>query len=341
MPNTAFETMLASTVDYRGPKIFEQVINSYPVFAWIKDKNGIVPWEGGGENIETLIATGENDGFAARAPKTPIDFAEIDPIEIVEIPWRNINGPIFWYKYQEEINVGKNKIIDFVNTIVDRGAKGAIKAFASEVWQGGAGEHLHGLPAMLASTGTYMGKDRTDTEWRPRSGAAYTDTDSTVYGPYTTSEAFDETEGTDKGLSRIYWDCCDNGGGDAPDLGVTGLVIFEKLCAIAEAKKMLNRNDRMAQLGFPENIQYRNMTVVWDRKCGAVAATPDNTTFYLLNSRTLKLRPMAGYSGTFKSTDTESTLGGQGVDARVRLLKWMGNFVMTEPRRNGMMTGKT
>jgi hypothetical protein len=341
LPSTPFETMLASTLDFRGPEVVDQLYRSHPLSAWLKANKRVKEWEGGGENIEQIIKIGRNGTFAARDYKEQLQFTETNPLDFVEIPSRFINGHITWYNAQEESNQGKFKIIDFVNELIDDGQQSMSDVMALEFWQGGTGEHLHGLPAILSASNTYMGLLRTTAGnefWRAKTGASYT-FDSVTYGPFNSAEPFVIEGGTDGGIRGLYNACCDNGGTDGPDFGITSEALYNKLVALIGAERV-RYNEKMAEIGYPENIQFRGATIVWDRFCGAAAGTPDATTFAFLNSKYLALRPYKGYGNSVKKTAPFS-LNPVGLQAKSVIISWRGNLVCKKPQRCGMLTGKT
>lgn len=346
MPSTATETMLSATLDNRGSQVYDQVIMSHPLGAWLKKGKRIKVWDGGGENIESIIKTGQNDRFAARDYKTQLTFAEQDPLEVVEIPSRFINGSIMWFEAQEESNVGKTKIIDFANALIDDGATSAADRMALEFWEDGATEHLHGLPAIISAANTYQGILRTTAGhefWRAKTGAAFTITFpngmTQVCGPYGTAEPLVLSGGTDGGVNKLYNDLCENGGTDGPDFAITSETLYNKLWDLVGAERV-RYNEKFAEIGYPENIAFKGMTIVWDRNCGLAAHTPDATTFIMLNSKYLALRPYVGYNETFKRTPV-TYLHALGLFAKTIMMQWRGNLASNRPGKMGALSLKT
>lgn len=345
MPSTAFATMMAATLDSRKTEIFDQVKASHPLLAWMNAGGRIEVWEGGGENIEFNVKNDMSDRFAARDYKTPLSFKEQNPVEVLEIPRRFVNGSVIWYDAQVEANKGKFKIFDLVDILVEDAKTSASDVFALQLWQGGTGENLHGIPAIMTAA-TYATKARTTTTnnwWMARQGATYTITypngNTRVFGPYNTAEPLVISGGTDGGITKLYNDCCENGGTGGPDFAITSETLFRKLQDLVGAER-IRYNEKMAELGYPENIQFRGATIVWDTNCGAVAGTPDATTFIFLNSKFLKLKPYSEYSKGFRATETFN-LHSQGILAEGKMMQWAGNLICYKPSKQGMLTGKT
>lgn len=353
MPSTPFDTLLALQLDTRKQKTYDQVIDAHPLTAWMRAGKRIEPWEEGGENIEFNLQVDLNDTFAARDYKTQLQFAEQNPIITAEIPRRFINGSMTWYEAQEESNRGKFKIRDFVDTLIGNAQAAAADALALEMWQGGTGEHLHGIPLIVDHARTYAGITTEPTTTPANNYWCAKDTDAghtsivvthpngntVTYGPYHTSEALVREGGTDGGIRKLYNDCCLNGGTGGPDFAITSETLYNRLAVLVGAERIVH-NEKMAQIGYPENFMYRKATVVWDRNCGAAAGTPDATTFYFLNSEYLKLKPYIEYAKGFKSTAT-FTQYANGVWAKARLMQWCGNLICYKPQRCGRLTNKT
>jgi hypothetical protein len=325
---------------------YDQIFTSQPLLAKTMENGQVKPWESGGENLEFILRTSGNDTFEARAYKTALDFKEADPLEFVELPSRFINGSLMYYDAQVESNQGKTKVVDLVETLVSTARDSAKTALAMELWQDGSDEHLHGIGAIFHHSNTYMGKDRTATGmeyWKSRvSDAGHTsftqthaDGTSITYGPYHTAEPLVVSGGTDGGISKLYDDLCDNGGADGPDFAMTINTLFRKLSAVAKAEGF-GYNEKMAQLGWPENLQYRNMVIVWDWNATNYDAGP----FIACATKYLQLKPYMGYDTKFKSTPTIE-LYSQGLWAKAKMMQWRGNLACVKPQKTGALTGKT
>jgi hypothetical protein len=285
--------------------------------------------------------------MAARDYKTAIPMAESDPLQTVEIGRRYVNGSITWYDAQEEANSSsKTRIISFVNTLIDNGKNSLADIIAQELWQGGTGEHLHGLPAIVSATNTYMGINRSTVGnewWKANVGGTFSRAvgagKTRTIGNLNSPEPLVIEGGADGGIRALYNACCDNGGTDGPDFGITNETLYNKIIALIGAERV-RYNEKMAEIGYPENIQYKGAVIVWDANCGILAGTPDTTTFYFLNSKYLKLRPYGAYAKGPVTTETVS-LKPQGLMAKTKLMQWAGNLTCSRPSKVGALTGKT
>jgi hypothetical protein len=339
--------MMTATVNYRGPEVFDQVKQSNPTLAWITRDGRIDPWDGGAD-IEIPVRIGMNDSFAARDYKEQIVFGEQDPLDFVTLPARGISGNIMWYNRQAEENerAGKQRILAFTNKLIDDARDAAQSRLGLEIWQDGSGEHLHGIGSFLENANTYMGIDRTvagNEYWKAKTTDAVVDTtgftitwpDGTTQacGPYHTAESLVLAGGTDGGLTTIYDDLCDNGGTDGPDFGLTTPALFRKLILLAKAEGILGYSEKLKNLGYPENLQFRNAAITWDRNCTAAR-------FIFINSNHLSLRPSAGYDKTFKASPVID-LASDGIRGKAVIMEWWGNLCATKPGKHGALDGKT
>jgi len=334
-------------MDTRGPEIYDQVQNSHVLLAKMNESGMADPWTEGGENIEFIIKTSQNSSFAARDYKDQLTFAEQDFLETVSLPSRYINGQCMWFDAQVDTNSSKAKVIDLVDSIVNDAKDGAKTAFAMEMWQSGSGEHLHGIGTVFDHDNTYLGIDRTvaaNAFWRARhSDAGHTsftqshaDGTAITYGPYHTAESLVVEGGTDGGIQKLYDDLCDNGGTDGPNLAITTEGLYRKLCSLKKAYDF-GYNQKLGELGWPENLQYRNMAITWDWNVTGQFASGALLAF---NTKYWKMKPYAGYSKTFKSTETFN-LYSNGILAKARIMQWRGNLACLKPQKQGALTGKT
>jgi hypothetical protein len=352
-------TSLALTINRRDREIYNNIFRSNPTMAKIIEAKASRPWGGGGYNLEANIEKSINTSFGWADYKAQQALVENDPILTGTLPAKYIQGNMTWFKADETANVGPEKIADFVNTKVENAIASAKNALGLGIWQDGSGTMPHGLPAMLSmggmfqsdgktsnpnygvfSANSYMGIDRsqsTNAFWMPRVGTSYTvdNGDGTIdtFGPYNTVEPLSLEAGNDGGVQKLYFDCCDNGGFDAPDLVITTLANYNKLHSFMSSLGQVQANQEMVDLGFPENFRYHAATVVWDMRC------PANTLIFL-NTKYVKIRPWAGYDEKFQTGQAES-LAAIGVQGSTMLMEWAGNFQCTRPGRIGALSGKS
>lgn len=342
MPSTAFDSMLAATMNARGHEITDQMFDAHPLPAKLKAEGRVKPWEGG-EQIECIVNIGKNTTIDARDYKTPVPIAESDTLRTVAIDSRIINGSVVIYQAQKETNKGKGKVIDFMNELVSNAKTSFADAMALQAWEDGTGENQHGIAAIFSRTNTYMGIDRTGTGyagtgiannwWWPKMGAQYTHAlNGRTYGPYETAGALTITGGTDGGLRQLYNDCCRNGGTDGPDLGFMPENLYNKIVDLIGAER-IRTNEKMAQIGYPENFVYGNCTFVWDANCPSASV-------YMLNTKYIEIKPLSEYAKGVRITEKHSLVP-QGLDAEMQMLIWRGNFVCKRPQSCGVLTAKT
>ena len=348
MPSTAFSTMLAATMTARRPKINEQIFTDHPLWKKLYTGGQIREWTEGGEEMEGIISAGYNSTFGARDYKSPITRREVDPLLLAKIDSRELSGAVSWYDHQEESNSSsQTAIVNFTNALLDNGRDSMQNVLALELWESGTGEHLHGFGAILHHHNTYMNINRVtaaNAYWRANHTDAThpsitrtfgTGAPSFTCGPYHTQEPLVIRGGTDGGLTKIYDDCCSNGGTDSPDVICMTYDLYDKCRALLEAERMqVQPNKAMADLGWPDNFQFRGAAVVWDRN-----VTAGDVLF--LNTKYLEIMPYKGYRGGPVVTEPLSALAADGVYLNTVYMKWRGNLVCWKPQRFGKLTGKT
>jgi len=344
MPSTAFETLLDATVNERSKEITDQMLEGQPIIKAIKQKGGVKPWTAGGEKIEEIVKKGRNATIAARDYKTPIPVEESDPTKMVSIGRRYVNGSMIIYKAQIEANSSsKTRIFDLVEFYLNDLKDSLKRGVALELWSDGTQQSLSGLPAIISASNTYMDVDRSiigNEWWRAKTGAAFT-WDGYTFGPWNTAEPLVLIGGTDGGLSKGYDDCTDNGGTDFPDIIATSYPMFTKLKALFESNKMvIQQNEKMRDLGYPDNFQYRGAAIVWDRNCTLDGTWTDNPVIFI-NTDYLKIRPYMEYAKDIYVGPPVDLFAKEGVLGWKRPVQWGGNFTCTKPGSCGALTGKT
>jgi hypothetical protein len=349
MPSSQFSTLLAATMDYRQPEVNEQIFDGHPVWKNLMKMGQIREWTEGGDLMEAIISANYNSTFAPRDYKTPVDLKEVDPLQVIKIDWREISGTAMWYERQvRENSSSKTRITNLVNAIIDNAKMSCKDVIGRQVWESGTGETLHGMPAFIDHDNTYANLSRTAsgyTWWKANDTDAGhtsftrtygTSSSTTTFGPYHTSEALVIDGGTDGGLTKIYDDCCANGGDDSPNLITTSYVLYNKLRVLMKADSFeVRQNKKAVDLGWPEdNFVFRGATVIWDRNC-------TSTDTWLLNTKHLQIMPYKGYRNGPTITEPTSLLSAERVDAEFIYMKWGGNLLCLMPQRFGRLSGKT
>jgi len=352
---------LAASLNRRGPENYKQIMQSQPLLIEMERTNTFQPWGGGGYNLEFVIKSGKNQTFDWDDYKTPQVLTESDTNQVASLNTKYISGNVTWYKRDEIANQGKERVYNFVEDKKSEAVDSAKEKLGLGLWQDGSGSLPHGIPAVLAIGGmltagktananygtfganTYATIDRSvaaNSFFMPRSGPAYTvdyknGAPVVTYGPYNTAEALVLQGGTDGGIETLFQDCCNNGGGEAPNMAITTKALYNKILAQLRAKVQIQEggNQRMVDAGFPNHFVYNGCTVVWDQNAPTGLWAFLNTTYF-------NVRPIAGYDKQFVADETVK-LGAVGVDGYTILMTWAGNFQCTVPGRQGALTGKT
>jgi hypothetical protein len=356
---TVIQSALAATINRRGPEVYEQITQEQAIMWEMMRTNAFIPWGSGGYNLEFALRTGKNTTFAWGDYKTQQTLKEQDNNQIATLPTKYINGNITWYQRDEDANVGKERVYNFVQELFDGGKESAKEQFGISIWQDGSGDLPHGIMAVLGLGGmlladgvtanpnygvyganTYATIDRSvaaNSWFRARSGPAYTvnyqnGAPAVPYGTYNTSEKLVVTGGTDGGTQTLWQNCCNNGGGDAPNLGVTTQLLYNDILSQLQSKVQIQQNQKMVDAGFPNNFVYNGTTVLWDENA-------PTGMFAFLNTKHLNIRPIKGYDQKFQSSDV-TDLAAVGSRGYTVLMNWAGNYQCTQPRKQGALTGK-
>lgn len=329
-------TMIAAAFNDFSSEIYDQAFGGNVLMKLLSEKNAVKP--ASGKEIQTNISTTKNSTIAARGYKDQVKFEEQDPISTVTIPWKYISGGVPWYDAQVRNCQGSREaVFDFVEALIDNAKQTMEEVIAKQTWKDGTdGVSLHGIPAFISSTNTYMGINRAtagNEYWKAKTGAAGVTwaVDGITYGPFGTSEAMAIKGGTDGGLRGLYYACSANGGVDPPDLGIMDEDYYQAIEGLIPEKQRF-QSDKIAELGWT-NIMYGKAALTWDRQSPAGQLA-------LINTRYVKLRPQKEFKKGFK-VHPKTDLKALGLFATGVLLEWQGNMVCTKPQRCGALTGKT
>ncbi len=310
------QSIVTSTLKKYGRKLHDQVFTATPFLFWMQQGGRIQPVDGGRSIVEPL-EFGNNDTFDWRDPKATIDLREQDPFTYAEWDWKTIDGSIVVFWDDERKNRGESALFDYAKALISNAEKTLKKKMGAAVFADGSPvAELDGLAAAVAASGTYGGLSRTTyTWWQAQS-------DINV-------EAYTLNGGAAGGLRAMYDSCTAGGGDDEPDIIVTTNALWRKHVAILGPQQRFE-NAKLAEAGF-RNLMHDNAPITWDANC-------PTGYMYVLNSKHLKLRPDSMCAHEFVKRERHPK---DNQWATTILMLWVGNMVCTNPRMQGVMTGKS
>lgn len=256
-PNSNYSDLIATTLEYRGPEVIDNVTNNNAALAWIKS-NGGIKLIGGGHKITFPVAYAQNGNGGWYSGYDPLPVGATEELSAVEFVWKQIAVPVVASGLETDIqNVGKEQVFDLLAEKIKNAERtmsniisGTTGIFGDGT--GAGGKALTGLLAVCDSTPTttaYGGIDKaTATWWRNK----FTDTGA------------DPDKATIQGLwNTMYYSLVR--GSDKPDLILTDSNCMGAYEASLQANQRFT-DSKAAKLGF-ESLKYKSADVVMDGNC--------------------------------------------------------------------------
>lgn len=242
--------------------------------------------------------------------------------------WVQCHASITYSGREEALNSGSERVIDLISAKVKNAEKSLKDLFGKQLYSDNNGSTVSsagastsgflGLQAIIDSSGTIGGINRSDYSWWQANEAAFgSDTFGTVAGSAGTNTIGRE-------LREMYGKCSiDN---DTPNLIVTTRVIFDAYEESLSAQKRFGASsDTLADAGF-QSLKYRNADIVVDDNCPAGH-------MYFLNTKYLRFRHHGSRNFAFQGFNKPVNQ-----DASVAHILWLGALTCSNPRMLGKLT---
>lgn len=310
MSNPNFDAILSTTLKNYVPKLEDNVFSARPLAHFLKEAGQIKMLGGGAKIVVPLIhatnsTTGSYSGYdtISTTPQTGISAAEFD--------WKQYAVSISINGLEEAQNSSDEEIIDLLEAKTMQAEESAIEAFDS-MWfldgTGNSGKNWNGLANLVAQNATSVGgiNPSTNAYWQSNIN--------------TTAEVL--------GLSRMtnMYNSC-SVGNDKPNLVLTTQLLFERYESLLQPQ-LRYQDTKTADAGF-QNLLFKGAAVTYDTYCQAGYV-------YFLNTKYLGLR---GHKDVWsKPTAFVKPTNG---DFKVAQILWYGEFVVSNRKRQGVLTAKT
>lgn len=316
--NSNFSTAILSTTLKNYRKTLENnIFKNIPLFYWLTEK-GHKKNEDGGERIVVPLLYGDNTTTKAYSGYEVLDTTPQEGMTAAEYQWKQYSSSITISGREELQNAGKSRVINLLEAKTKQTEKSIrnkmdIDALSSN---GDSATGMTGLRALVAvtpTTGTVGNIDRSEagnTWWRNNSTASV--------GSFAAG-------GLD--AMRTMYNTCSDVGQDFPDLILTTQTVFEYYEKVLQVQERFNDN-KTADAGFM-NLKFKGATMMFDPN--VVSGY-----MYFLNSEYLSLVVHSGCD--FKMRDF---IIPENQDCKTALILWMGNMVMSNAARQGVLSGIT
>ena len=195
---------------------------------------------------------------------------------------------------------------------------------------GNSSKDVTGLAIAVDSSGIYGNISRT-------SYAYWRSNETAVSNPLAIGGA--------SGMRRMFNDCALGPTRATPDMLIGTQAIFEGYEALMDPYMRFQVIDTSKPNAVyrKQNLMFRDAEVFWDDYC-------QSGTLYYLNSKTFELVELEGRGAGLVEQQEDRDIGSFRVepfqspwnqDAKISQIKWAGNLICDNPRRNGKQTGIT
>jgi len=309
--NPSVDALIASTQRYYANDEFaNQVFNGRPMLKWLKANGRTKEYDGGAPILEPLISE-ESTSFQWQAALTEVNFAAQNGLSAAQYNPKLSSISVVLDMLTQWQNAGRAKVIDLWNTKVMQ-AKETFSTRLNRSFITGDGTNvleITGLPVMVDSTGTYGNISRSSFPF----WASY---EAAVGGPLNEDDMRIAYNTVSYAIENNF-----------PDLILTTRVLFEKYESLV-LPSYRKEDLRIADLGF-NSCQFKGTPIVWDPEVPAGL-------MYFLNSKWMKLRPLAGANFYMSDKDTVGKQLANGM-----IIAWAGNATSNGCRYLGKLTGAT
>lgn len=328
--NTAFDTILSTTMNKYRPKLEDNIFRANPLMYWLQETNRIDKQDGGASLVVPIIAVNPTlsksytDYDVLTSGTDIVAGAIAAQLDAANYAWRQYAGVVAISGIEEAKNNGVAQVVKLLDAKVQQAELSMAEALDSMFFlngTGNSGKDWFGLAAIVSdvnagasaggnTSGFIGGIDRTaapgTTMWK-----SYVEPTAEVLTIARMTTAYNS-------VSK---------GNDHPDLGLTTQTLFEKYEGLLQPQARY-QDMKTADGGF-QNLLFKGMTLMFDLYC-------QSGVMYFLNSKYLKL---LGHTGTwFRNTPW---IKRHDMDARFMQVLSYGNMVASNVARQGKLTGKT
>lgn len=312
--NTAFDALISTTLKKYTPTLEDNIFNDLPLLNMFKRADHLVKIDGGEQIVEPLLYA-KNTTAGSYSGYDNIDTTPQEGITSAAYDWKQFAATVAIAGIEEIKNEGTSRVIALLEAKVQQAEMSIADALNTALFADGTGngsKDFTGIKAYVAvtpTTGTVGGIDRSDSLnswWRN-----YTESTST---PLTIGQMSTAYNTVSKGR-------------DVPTNIFTTQTLFEKYESLVQPALRFSDN-ATADAGF-QNLLYKQAPVVFDLAC-------TSGFMYFLNVKYLKLK--VHNQTWFKPSPFVKP---HGQDARYSQILSAGNLVMSNAKRQGVLSGKS
>jgi hypothetical protein len=319
-PNASFDELASLTIANYSSTIADNVSNNIPLYAMMKDADGIDEADGGTTLLEQLDF-GDNTTFKWFSGYEELSLTPSEVIGSANFDWKECNANVLFNRREIAINSGPQKRHDLIKTKSVNADRTITNNLGAALFYAGTesdGKAIGGLAYIVAddpTTGIVGGINR-----------------ATAGNEFWRNQVFDESVDSitlsattiQDAMELMYIRC--TRGMDVPNLWTYGNTYWRYFAGSVNANSRYIRESdaESAKTSFAYYL-FKNCKVFHDPNCGA-------TRGYALNTRYIKVRPHSE-----RNIKTEKARHPAGQAATVVPIDWMGNMVCRNASLQGVM----
>lgn len=308
--------------------LFEQVVTNNFLYHRLFTKGRIETMDGG-ERIVVPLLYELNDTVKFYSAYQNLDVGPQDGMAPANYQWKQLSGSISISRLEERQNAGKNKIMDLLNAKMEQLRISLAEKLGRIMYADGSEDSdqaFLGLDALIeaGSNSTLGGIDSSANTWWRNQQLSVGDFDAPAAGS--------DTIDGQTWMRQLYNSCTK--GNQQPTIGLTYVTTFEEYEAALTANQRFVDTDT-ASHGF-QNLRFKNAIVSWDQDyiigTDGIGSPGSIGHFYFINDQYLKVILDSGTN--FINTPF---IRPHNQDARTSQILVMGNMVVTNRQRHGVM----
>lgn len=313
--NANFGSVLSTTLQNYRPTLEDNIFKRLPLFFYMYEK-GRKRMEDGGERIVVPLLYERNSTAQSYSAYQSLDVTPQEGVTAAEYTWRQYSVSITISGREERQNMGESRVINLLDAKTKQAELSLKRVMDIDLFStnGDSSIGLYGLQQLVdiaPTTDTVGNINRAnDTWWRNNS---------------TTSVGSFAANGLDN--MRTMYNTCSNEGQDNVDILLTTQTVFEYYEKVLQVQERFTDN-KMADGGFT-NLKFKDKPLVFDSNC-------PSGYIYFLNTNYLEL--VVHSSADLQTSDFVKP---NNQDARTAQILWMGNMVMSNAARQGILSGIT
>jgi len=333
-------SLVTTTLDSYSKEMADVIFGSNYGYYMLKEKGCFHPQEGG-TYLDENVMFEMNSTAAWYEGYETIDVTPQDGMTNMQYPWAELAAAVSISRREERINSGRSRLLNLLEKKIFQAEETLI--YKVNLALQGTGRfnvaqttrEMAGLRALIPEVPASYdagGLDGDNTWWQNKvlgnSGTAFT-------WLYASTSGTGPVVPTGIQAMRVLYNNCSKGSGGHPDIILCGQYMYESYEAGLGAQHQYT-STKEAEAGY-DVIKFRGAKMYWDEEIVTASVTKDEAASskavgYFINSKTFKIlydsQSLFSHEGFIKPENQT---------ARTALIVYMGNTLITNRKKNGIM----